>query len=40
MTKRAKDVGKKALAGAVAGAVKALIPPLEEAAGESERMSG
>jgi len=24
----------------MAGAVKAIIPPLEEAAGESERMSG
>lgn len=40
MKKAVKRVGARALAGAVAGAVKAIIPPLEEAAGASERASG
>ena len=40
MKSKAKEVGTKALMGAVAGAVKAIIPPLEEAAGTTERMAG
>jgi hypothetical protein len=38
--KTAKRIGAKVLAGAVAGAMKAVIPPLEEAAGASERAAG
>ncbi len=40
LKKKAKAIGTKVLAGAVAGAVKAMIPPLEEAAGNSERAAG
>jgi hypothetical protein len=40
VTKRVSKTAAKVLAGAAAGAVRALIPPLEEAAGASEKAAG
>ena len=39
-TKTLKKTAVKVMAGAAAGAVRAIIPPLEEAAGTSERAAG
>jgi hypothetical protein len=39
-TKALKKTAVKVMAGAAAGAVRAIIPPLEEAAGTSERTAG
>jgi hypothetical protein len=39
-TKTLKKTAVKVMAGAAAGAVRAVIPPLEEAAGTSERAAG
>jgi hypothetical protein len=39
-TKTLQKTAVKVMAGAAAGAVRAIIPPLEEAAGTSERAAG
>ena len=39
-TKRVKDTAMKALAGAAAGAVRAIIPPLEKAVGGKRESAG
>lgn len=39
-TKQIKQTAVKVLAGAAAGAVRAIIPPLEEAAGTGEKTAG
>jgi hypothetical protein len=39
-TKTLKKTAVKVMAGAAAGAVRAIIPPLEEVAGTSERAAG
>jgi hypothetical protein len=39
-TKTLRKTAVKVMAGAAAGAVRAIIPPLEEAAGTSERAAG